>query len=72
LTLLGNTDATGPGLADDEALSNDGRFLYVLNAFLMGGMSHIDVYRVGPGGSLTHIQETPSELPNGVSSIGVF
>jgi 6-phosphogluconolactonase (cycloisomerase 2 family) len=72
LTLLGNTDATGPGFPDDEALSNDGRFLYVLNAFLMGGVSHIDVYRVGPGGSLTHIQETPSELPNGVSGIGVF
>jgi hypothetical protein len=47
-------------------------FLYVLNAFLMRGMSHIDVYRVGPGGSLTHVQETPSELPNGVSGIGVF
>ena len=31
--------------------------------------SHIDVYRVGQGGSLTHIQTTPATLPVGVSGL---
>jgi 6-phosphogluconolactonase (cycloisomerase 2 family) len=68
LTLLGNV-ATGAGFASDEALSKDGRFLYVLLPSIMGGMSHIDSYRVGAGGSLTHIGATPSNLPLGASGL---
>jgi 6-phosphogluconolactonase len=68
LTLLGHT-ATGPGFASDEALSRGSRYLYVLLPSIMGGMSHIDYYRVGPGGSLTQIGSTPSNLPIGVSGL---
>jgi len=82
LTLLGNTDVTNdpvtPGVTfpTDEVLSSDSRYLYVVSPTL--GMapppanpstSHIDVYRVGPGGSLTHIQATPANLPDGVSGM---
>lgn len=68
LTLLGNV-ATGPGFASDEALSRGSRYLYVLLPSIMGGASHIDYYRVGPGGTLTHIGSTPSNLPPGVSGL---
>ena len=68
LTLLGHV-ATGPGLASDEALSRGSRYLYVLLPSIMGGSSHIDIYRVGPGGSLTQIGSTPSNLPPGVSGL---
>ena len=68
LTLLGHV-ATGPGFASDEALSRGGRYLYVLLPSIMGGTSHIDIYRVGPGGSLTHIGATPSDLPPGASGL---
>jgi 6-phosphogluconolactonase len=68
LTLLGTT-ATGPGFASDEALSRGSRYLYVLLPSIMGGMSHIDMYRVGTGGSLTHLGATPSDLPPGASGL---
>lgn len=68
LTLLGNT-ATGPGFASDEALSRGSHYLYVLLPSVLGGMSHIDYYRVGKGGSLTQIGSTPSNLPLGVSGM---
>ena len=68
LTLLGNVP-TGPGFASDEALSRNGKFLYVLLPSIMGGMSHIDFYKVGSGGSLTHLGETPSNLPPGASGL---
>jgi 6-phosphogluconolactonase len=68
LTLLGHV-ATGPGFASDEALSRGSRYLYVLLPSIMGGTSHIDIYRVGPGGSLTHTGATPSDLPPGVSGL---
>jgi 6-phosphogluconolactonase len=68
LTLLGHV-ATGPGFASDEALSRGSRYLYVLLPSIMGGMSHIDYYRVGPGGSLTQIGSTPSNLPPGASGL---
>jgi len=68
LTLLGHV-ATGPGFASDEALSRGSRYLYVLLPSIMGGTSHIDIYRVGPGGSLTHIGATPSDLPPGASGL---
>ena len=68
LTLLGHV-ATGPGFASDEALSRGSRYLYVLLPSIMGGSSHIDIYRVGPGGRLTQIGSTPSNLPPGVSGL---
>ncbi len=68
LTLLGHV-GTGPGFASDEALSQGSRYLYVLLPSIMGGMSHIDYYRVGPGGSLTQIGSTPSDLPPGASGL---
>lgn len=76
LTLLGQTDVVpsqpGPsGFPGDEGLSSDSRYLYVLVPFIVGGPSHIDAYRVGPGGSLTLVQATNNDLPNGVSGIGV-
>jgi hypothetical protein len=70
LTYLGNTDA-GTGFPGDESLSSDGKTLYVLDPFILGGSSHIDAYRVGPGGSLTHVQASADNLPNGVSGIAV-
>ncbi len=71
LTLLGET-AAGQGFPGEEAISSDGRYLYMLEPFIMGGPSHIDVYKIGPGGSLTHVQATPNDLPNGVSGLGAF
>lgn len=68
LTLLGNT-ATGPGFASDEALSRGSRYLYVLLPSVTGGTSHIDYYRVRPGGNLTVLGSTPSNLPLGVSGL---
>ncbi len=44
----------------------------MLEPFVMGGPSHINVYKIGPGGSLTHVQATPNDLPNGVSGLGAF
>lgn len=72
LTLLGNTDTTPGGFPGDEALSSDGKYLYVLTPFVMGqNKSHLDVYRVGTGGTLAHIQATPSTLAVGQSGVGV-
>jgi 6-phosphogluconolactonase len=68
LTLLGHV-ATGPGFASDEALSRNSRYLYVLLPSIMGGTSHIDIYRVSQGGNLTHLGATPSNLPPGVSGL---
>ena len=81
LTLIGQTDdspSTPPGASfpTDLTLSQDSRYLYVLSPTL--GMlpapndnntSHIDVYRVGRDGSLTHIQATPATLPSGTSGM---
>lgn len=71
LTLLGNTDTTPGGFPGDEALSSDGKYLYVLTPFVMGkDQSHLDVFSVS-GGNLTHIQATPSNLAVGQSGVGV-
>ena len=71
LTLLGQTDTTPAGFPGDEALSSDGKYLYVLTPFVMGkNQSHLDVYSVS-GGNLTHIQATPSNLAVGQSGVGV-
>jgi 6-phosphogluconolactonase (cycloisomerase 2 family) len=73
LTLLGQTDVSPGGFPGDEAVSSDGKFLYVLNpAIIIPGPSHIDAYRIGPGGSLTPIQHVADAiLPNSVSGLGV-
>jgi 6-phosphogluconolactonase len=72
LKLLKQADTGGKGFPGDEGLSHDDKYLYVLDPFVMGGPSHIDVYRLGSGGSMTRIQTTPSTLPTGVSGIGSF
>ena len=72
LRLLGQIDS-GPGFPSDAALSSDDRYLYVVDPALMGGdTSHIDVYRVGADGSLTHIQSTAHNLPRGISGAAAF
>lgn len=81
LTLLGQTDVSpsappGAAFPTDLALSSDSRYLYVLSPTLdmqpapnNNDTSHIDVYRVGGDGSLTHIQTTPATLPAGASGM---
>jgi 6-phosphogluconolactonase (cycloisomerase 2 family) len=74
LTLLGQTDASPGGFPGDEAISSDGKFLYLLNPAIIfaPGPSHIDVYRIGSGGSLNHIQSVADAvLPFSVSGLGV-
>ena len=80
MTLLKQAD-TGPGIPGDEGISVDGRYLYVIDPSGplaapppagMGLLSHIEVYRLGPGGSMTHVQATPNTLPPMISGIGVF
>lgn len=72
MTLKGQGDAGGMGFPSDEALSSNDHYLYVVDPFVMGAPSHIDVYKVGSNGSITHIQTTPSTLPNGVSGAAAF
>ena len=73
LTLLGQTNASPGGFPGDEAVSSDGKFLYVLNpAIIIPGPSHIDVYRIGWDGSLTAVQHVADAiLPPSVSGLGV-
>jgi 6-phosphogluconolactonase len=72
LTLLGRTD-TGPGLPSDEALSSDTHYLYVIDPTANGAhTSHVEVYRVGSDGSLTHLQTTTRDLPRGISGAAAF
>jgi 6-phosphogluconolactonase len=72
MTLKGQGSLGGPGFPSDEALSSNDGYLYVVDPFIMGGPSHIDVFKVGSNGSVTHIQTTPSTLPNGVSGMAAF
>ena len=81
LTLIGQTDVTpstpaGAAFPTDLTLSKDSRYLYVLSPTLDmlpapndNNTSHIDVYRVGRDGSLTHIQAAPTTLPAGASGM---
>ncbi len=72
MTLHTQGSAGGMGFPSDEALSGNDRYLYVVDPFIMGGPSHIDVFKVGSNGSITHIQTTPATLPNGVSGAAAF
>jgi 6-phosphogluconolactonase len=72
MTLHAQGSAGGMGFPSDEALSSNSRYLYVVDPFIMGGPSHIDVFKVGSNGSITHIQTTPLTLPNGVSGAAAF
>jgi 6-phosphogluconolactonase len=72
MTLGAQGSAGGMGFPSDEALSSDDHYLYVVDPFVMGAPSHIDVYKVGSNGSIKHIQTTPSTLPNGVSGAAAF
>jgi 6-phosphogluconolactonase (cycloisomerase 2 family) len=75
LTLLGTTPTLntpmGPILfPTDEALSRDGRFLYVDIPSVFGGdISRIDEYRVGANGDLTLLASTQQSLPAGLSGV---
>jgi hypothetical protein len=66
---------TGP--PSDEALSIDSRYLYVIDPTATGAPSHLspshlDAYRVGSDGNLTHIQSTTRDLPRGISGAAAF
>jgi hypothetical protein len=64
LHLLKQAD-TSPGFPGDEALSRDDKYLYVDDpSIIVPGGSHIEVYRVGKGGSMTRIQTLPSTSPS--------
>lgn len=74
LTLLGTTPPSTPTLTQfptDEALSRDGRFLYVLVPGVSGpSVSRIDAYRVGSvDGLLTFLASTPQNMPPGASGL---
>jgi hypothetical protein len=68
---------TSPGFPGDEALSHDDKYLYVsVPSIIVPGGSHMEVYKVGKGGSMTHIQTLPSTNPStyspALSGIGAF
>jgi 6-phosphogluconolactonase len=76
LTLLKQAD-TSPGFPGDEAFSNDDKYLYVsVPSIIVPGGSHMDVYKLGKNGSMTHIQTVPSTNPstytNSFSGIGAW
>jgi 6-phosphogluconolactonase len=56
---------TSPGFPGDEALSHDDKYLYVIDpSIIVPGGSHIEVYKLGKGGSITRIQTLPSTSPS--------
>jgi 6-phosphogluconolactonase (cycloisomerase 2 family) len=75
LSLLGLTQTlnTPPGpvlFPTDEALSSNGRYLYVLIPSVFGpDVSRIDEYRIGAGGTLTLLGSTPSNMGAGASGL---
>ena len=72
LTFLGTTgENTANGdqfVRTDEALSRDGRYLFVLEPGIMADNSEIDIYRQS-GGNLTLVGQTPANLPAGMSGL---
>lgn len=72
LTLLGLTDPqVGEFARTDDAISRNGKFLYVLVPGVgpSPGPGHIDRYRVSGNGGLTFLGSTPSDLYVGVSGL---
>jgi 6-phosphogluconolactonase (cycloisomerase 2 family) len=70
LTYLGQFD-TSPGTPGDVAISQDGKYLYVLNAVspvAAPDNSHIDTFRIGKDGSLTLVASLGG-LPSSASGI---
>jgi 6-phosphogluconolactonase (cycloisomerase 2 family) len=69
LTYLGQVD-TSPGNPGDEAVSQDGKYLYVLVPTVFGpdGSSHIETYRIGHNGSLTQVASAGG-LPATISGL---
>ena len=64
LTLLKQAN-TSPGFPGDEALSRDNKYLYVDDpSIIVPGGSHIEAYKLGPGGTITPIQTLPSTSPS--------
>lgn len=56
---------TSPGFPGDEAFSHDDKYLYVIDpSIIVPGGSHIEVYKLGKGGSMTRIQTLPSTSPS--------
>lgn len=69
LERLGNTPLTGAG--SDTAMSENSRYLYVLNVLNANGSggSTIDRYRVEPDGGLVHLGTTDSGIPDTSSGL---
>ncbi|HET7047029.1 MAG TPA: beta-propeller fold lactonase family protein [Solirubrobacteraceae bacterium] len=70
LTRVGQTDAD-PGNATDLAVSPDGKFLYMLNPGVFGPPSGIDVFKIGPGGSLMLTSNVTGVPATGLSGLAV-
>ena len=70
LTKLGVTPASGDFALTDSVLSKNDKYLYVLAPSIKAGdTSHIQSYKVGSGGILTHMGSTPMTLAVGVSGL---
>jgi 6-phosphogluconolactonase len=72
-----NQANTSPGFPGDEALSHDDKYIYVDNpSIIVPGGSHIEGYKLGPDGTMTHIQTlpttTPSTYPPNLSGIAAW
>jgi 6-phosphogluconolactonase len=68
---------TSPGFPGDEAFSHDDKYLYVIDpSIIVPGGSHIEVYKLGKGGSITRIQTlpaaSPSTYPPNLSGVGAW
>jgi 6-phosphogluconolactonase len=63
--------STSPGNPGDEAVSQDGKYLYVLVPTVFGppGSSHIETYRINKDGSLTQVASAGG-LPPTISGLG--
>lgn len=69
LTYLSQVD-TSPGNPGDEAISQNGKYLYVIVPTVFGpDTSHIETYAIGNNGSLTLVAST-DPLPATVSGLG--
>lgn len=69
LTYVTQTNSTPGGNPTDMSVSPDGRFLYMLNPGVFGPPSGIDVFKIGPGGSLTLQPGSVTGLPTGESGL---